>query len=113
MTETKIDRLLQKNLLVLLGRFYPNPIDQETFSEISRLAQTPHKLAQNLFYLQEYNLVNSGLLPTSDGSFLFDYKEIRITAQGIDLLLDDGGLESIIKILPTTESSKKQSEDNQ
>ncbi len=101
MTEIKIDRVLQKNLLILLAKFYPNSIDQETFSEISRLTQTPQKLAQNLFYMQEYNLVSSGLLPTSDGSFLFDFKEIKITAQGIDLLLDDGGLKSIISALPS------------
>ena len=101
MTELTIDRTLQKNLLLLLARFYPNTIDQNTFSEILELAQTSQKLAQNLFYLQEQHLVYSGLLPTSDGSFLFDYKEIKITAQGIDLLLDDGGLKSIINALPT------------
>ncbi len=109
MTELNIDRTLQKNLLVLLARFYPNAIDQSTFTEISRLAQTSQKLAQNLFYLQEHHLVSSGLLPTSDGSFLFDYKEIKITAQGLDLLLDDGGLASIINTLPTiakTENNK-------
>ena len=38
--------------------------------------------------------------------YAIDFKEIKITAQGIDLLLDDDGLKSIISALPSLPPSE-------
>lgn len=90
------DRILQKKILQGLSSFYPKSIDQETFSKMKQRAGSEQKLAANLFYLEENNLAISGLQPTSDDSFYFNYQEIRITAKGLDLLADDGGLSAIL-----------------
>lgn len=93
---THFDRKLQKDILTALSSFYPKSIDFETFNKLKQRAQTEHKLATNLFYLEENNLAISGIQPTSDESFYFDYKEIRLTAKGLDLLANDGGIKAIL-----------------
>ncbi len=96
-----LDRNLQKEILATLSEFYPKSIDLPAFEHLSLSATSEHKLAANLFYMEEYGLLLSGLQPTSDGSFFFAYKEIKITAKGIDLLADDGGIAAILRAIPS------------
>ena len=96
-----LDRNLQKEILATLSEFYPKSIDLPAFERMLTFAQSEHKLAANLFYMEEYGLLISGLQPTSDDSFFFAYKEIKITAKGMDLLADDGGIAAILRAVPS------------
>lgn len=90
------DRAFQKQLLQMMAETYPCTVSQTVLDDMLLLAGCEHKLAANLVYLEEKQLSYSGLQPTSDGSFLFNCKEIRITHKGLDLLADDGDVFSAI-----------------
>jgi hypothetical protein len=104
---TKIDRSLQRDVLEILAASYgsSNPDNQG----VKALSDDPQKLAANLRYLTEHGLIEGGFRPLSDGSGKWSIVPnlMHITARGLDLLEDDGGLSAVlgtvtIKLHPDT-----------
>jgi hypothetical protein len=82
-----MDRDLQREILEGLRESYP---DEVSFREIPG-SEHPH-FTGNLYYLAEQELVEAEILRTARGR---EVKNARITADGLDFLEDDGGLEAV------------------
>jgi hypothetical protein len=85
-----IDRTLQRSLLESLAKCYPER-DRGLLPDGD--PDEKQKIA-NLVYLQEHELVESGLKQHLSGEYGFS--GARITAKGLDFLQDDGGLTAIL-----------------
>lgn len=82
-----MDRDLQREILEGLRESYP---DEVSFRDIPG-SDHPH-FTGNLFYLAEQELIEAEILRTARGR---EVKNARITADGLDFLEDDGGVEAI------------------
>lgn len=84
-----INRALQKQLLEALFAQYPKEFNvlKEFEAEAARV---------NLRYLEEHGLIESSI---SRFEALSIHNGWRITAAGVDFLLDDGGLSAILDVL--------------
>lgn len=88
-----VDRHLQKRILEQAKAVYPGSFD--AFTEMPDEAESDH-FAKNTFYLFEHGLI------TEPGFICNNEPQIRdfaITAKGIDLLEDDGGLSAILNTI--------------
>ena len=83
-----LDRVVQRQILELLGKHYPRGADPVTDLELSK-----EQAAANLRYLEEHGLCESGVIIGVDGHISF--AQSTITATGIDFLADDGGLSAL------------------
>jgi hypothetical protein len=94
---SNIDRRLQQVILHLLAENYGK--DDQSFEQLSSLyAEAPEKFVANLLYLEEHGLVRSGL-KRGMGEYRWSKEKTSITAQGIDFLLEDGGLSAILGVV--------------
>ncbi|MBN6711115.1 hypothetical protein JFL47_09375 [Haemophilus haemoglobinophilus] len=105
----KINRELQKSILLKLAESYPQP-NPSAFEEEVEADYTPSGIAinfifpnctrdeciTNLFYLQEHELV-SGFF--KNDTYWCNFYGGRLTHKGIDFLLDDGGLSAILGVI--------------
>lgn len=94
-----IDRNVQKLLLDTAYTSYPDHPPIGTFDKLLDIVHDGDKLVANMLYLEEHGLIKSGIRHTIDGHFLRDQTGFRITSEGIDFLLDDGGLSAILKVV--------------
>lgn len=87
----KIDRKLQREILVYLKGRYPRESGAVTMD--ARLG-TPEDIQGNLYYLREHRLVELAASTTISGKM--EIHHATITARGIDFLEDDGGVSAIL-----------------
>lgn len=96
----KIDRDLQKKILLALEGLYPNGAKR---SELRRMLDdvSSEELLRNLIYLEQHQLVVSGFKYHSSmaGDEWVQLGPSMITAAGLDFIADDGGLTAIFKTM--------------
>lgn len=106
----KLDKELQFKILNLLIDSYPNASSAAYRAIKDMLSQDLFKTAANMAYLQEHGLIEDcfELLATENDLDFYrqnpDFDPYRfypptITAEGIDFLLDDGGLTALKKTI--------------
>lgn len=87
-----IDRDLQRALLHRLASAYPEVLAEV---DLVDLAPMPEQL-RALAYLSEHGLAKASFYETYEGQIL---DTVKITAQGLDFLQDDGGLTAILGVV--------------
>lgn len=95
----KINRELQCFILCLLKKSYPvSRTDIAVFKEFEAFSENIDRVdvIGNLIYLEEHELIISGLIPNGSGGYQFSRDGMRITCKGIDFLEEDGGLSAIL-----------------
>lgn len=100
----KLDRTIQKEILLKLAETYPHPNGSELiyYDDITNLDigfnNYPYDyIVANLFYLQEHQLVDGFSIEYAlGGSSSENFYGVRLTNKGADFLLDDGGLSAIL-----------------
>ncbi|GGC98762.1 hypothetical protein [Undibacterium terreum] len=91
----KLDRTLQREILTMLAACYPagiHPLTQK-FPQYDEAT-----LFANMVYLDELKLIHSGVVHLNLIDEPGKYEDIdfsKITAKGLDLLLNDGGVSAI------------------
>ena len=91
----KMNRALQREVLVLLEESSPNTISIKQQKNLVASAGSKDILFANLRYLEGHGLIASGLEVALDGFYL-NVAALKITSKGIDFLLEDGGLGTIL-----------------
>jgi hypothetical protein len=95
----RLDRALQLGILEHLASFHPLDATSGTWRSLLALADgDEHKLCSNMVYLEGHGYLVSGVT-TSGDAFMVSTAKIKITSDGMDLLLKDGGLAVIKKTL--------------
>ncbi|QZI72870.1 DUF2513 domain-containing protein [Pseudomonas protegens] len=89
----KLNRELQRVLLEELRDFYPRR--SQSAYHLNGYSQAD--CLDNLMYLEELGLVESGVTFNSNGYVLTT--QARITARGIDFLEDDGGVGAALAVV--------------
>ncbi|MEB2647592.1 hypothetical protein SOP86_18290 [Pseudomonas canadensis] len=89
----KLNRELQRALLEELRDFYPR--SSQSAYNLGGYSQAD--CVDNLMYLEEQGLVESGIKFTLNGSITF--VQARITARGIDFIEDDGGVGAALAVV--------------
>lgn len=92
----KFDRSIQRETLQLLYAAYPNELTSVQMDEIERLYPDADSLIANMLYLQQHQLIISGLKESTEGYVLVNRP--TITHKGIDFIRDDGGLGAILNV---------------
>ncbi|HFK7186602.1 TPA: hypothetical protein ACG0BA_002244 [Serratia odorifera] len=93
----KFDRDVQRKLLEILFESFPKATDTATLDKIKALYECGDLFIADLFYLEEHELIVSGLR-RGGGKFALNSSAIRITAKGIDFIQRDGGLSAILNV---------------
>ncbi|MCL2669876.1 MAG: hypothetical protein FWE89_04255 [Syntrophaceae bacterium] len=91
-----INRKTQKLILDTLYMSLPDHAPFGTFGKWQTIIESGDELIANMLYLEEHGVIKSGIRRTVDGHFLRDEAGLRITAKGIDFLMEDGGLGAIL-----------------
>jgi len=92
----KFDRNIQKEILQVLYDAYPEELThEETKAILSKFSSDVDSTA-NLLYLEQHQLISSGLKSMMQGYALVNPPSI--THKGIDFIRDDGGLGAILNI---------------
>lgn len=94
----KFDRNAQRKLLQYLYDAYPFPLLDYQISEIGELFDDEINLIANLMYLEEHGLIRNSVFHTLC-SITPNTAELSITKDGIDFILDDGGLSAILNVV--------------
>ncbi|OOF75514.1 hypothetical protein BKG91_03460 [Rodentibacter caecimuris] len=100
----KLNRTLQKEILLKLAETYPHPNGEELVYYANKgigytgFNNYPYDhIVANLFYLQEHQLVDGFSIKYAlGGGSVENFYSARLTNKGADFLLDDGGLSSIL-----------------
>ena len=93
-----IDREVQKLILDTTYASFPDAVTERTFNKLVDIIGDGDKLVANILYLEGHGLVKSGI--SRDISDELFYKGgLIITSEGIDFLLDDGGVGAILKVV--------------
>jgi len=100
--QSRLDRKLQKDILELLAANYPRKVTVIKESTDERHRQN---MAANLSYLEEHGLIEAGLVYFPDGTRCST--GCRITAHGLDFMLQDGGLAAILGTTTRPLSSRR------
>lgn len=87
----KIDRSLQWEILQYFERAYPNYVTLARFYPAS-----PEDVEANLQYLAEHQLLDWKKAPNSTLRQDYGWK---ITAKGLDFMMNDGGLSAILNVV--------------
>lgn len=93
----KLDRDLQHAILQKLAEAYPG-LTTDAWDEITEMADDDIVVG-NLLYLEEHGLIESGLRRSATGRFSISTGGLKITAKGLDFLVDDGGLSAILGVV--------------
>jgi hypothetical protein len=86
----KLDRDLQRAILQRLADVYPG-LATTLIPELNTLADE-ETLIGNMLYLEEHDLIVSGISRYLEGRAMINSSKLKITARGLDFLADDGGL---------------------
>lgn len=94
----KIDRMIQREILELLANHQPHPL-RGLWTHLNQFQQD--EVIANALYLEEHGLINSGYeFSKSLSNPKWDEPRAhRITAKGLDFLMDDGGLGAILGVV--------------
>ncbi|WP_459175754.1 hypothetical protein [Ewingella americana] len=92
----KFDRTAQRQLLQLLYDVYPNELTSSQMKDIDSYFPEQENRDANLLYLEQHQLIRSGLQSDAVGYSLVNRPQI--THKGIDFIRDDGGLGAILNI---------------
>jgi len=95
-----LDRAHQREILEALARLFPEG-SYELDKLLNRPGTTARQTLVNTQYLAEHGLVNSGYKrrgTISDDGFMA-MGETCITAKGLDLLADDGGMGAVLGVV--------------
>ena len=93
-----LDRSYQNEVLAFLLKDYPKYEHTDAFCS-DLLIKDELKYYANLMYLEMHELIENGPRCTYSRLTFFDEStKPRLTAQGIDFILDDGGLSAILNI---------------
>lgn len=92
----KFDRNAQKKALEILYTAYPNDASNAQVAEIKSAFHDEDNCYANLLYLEQHQLIRSGL--RSDGWGFSMVNRPSITHRGIDFIRDDGGLGAILNV---------------
>ena len=94
MPDTKLDRDLQRRILVHLNGIYPNSQGRldRAFHDVAADA-----LTANLRYLHQHRLIEASWIETNTGGL--QVGTAALTAMGADFLADDGGLSAILNVV--------------
>jgi hypothetical protein len=87
----KFDRNKQRELLTLLYKSYPSHISREDYKELKSLFGSDDELVANLLYLEQHNLLVSGVTRGMN-DYVMNLGRLSITNAGIDFIRSDGGL---------------------
>ncbi len=90
----KFNRERQFKLLSTLADASPCSVNNEQYREMLSLFKDEDEFHANLIYLEGHGLLISGL----DNDTLF-IQRLRITSEGIDFILKDGGIGAIMKVM--------------
>lgn len=90
-----LDRQLQKELLDKLSSAYPHSYNFD--KEYSRGTDEYNKVAVNLYYLEQHELISNESITVTINPPLIEMP--KITHKGLDFLADDGGLTAILKVV--------------
>ncbi|SOO08789.1 hypothetical protein [Xanthomonas citri] len=88
-----LNRQLQRDLLARLADAYPMGISGSALGANAG----DSSLGVNVWYLHEHKLVEAKRHDTLDGEILWG--DVRITARGMDFLMDDGGLGAVLGVV--------------
>lgn len=91
---TKLDRALQRRILVHLEGLYPNSEGRPgwVFGDVDS-----DILRANVRYLQEHGLLATNAIITNTEGW--QHGNLALTARGADFLADDGGLSALLGVL--------------
>lgn len=92
-----LDRVLQSRILEHLAGIAPNGLSEEDQERFAAEAGSDERLAAHLLYLDGHGLVRSGIRQMDGGYMWGEYP--TITSQGIDFLMQDGGLSAVLNCL--------------
>jgi len=96
----KLDRELQRAILLRLRDVFP-ALDVELFNALAgNDTDRENAVGANLFYLMQHGLVENNprhFSVSRNGDYGFS--GVRISAQGLDFLEEDGGLSSILGVV--------------
>lgn len=88
----KLDRALQRKILMDLSDTYPNQDLPDSVANI------PEDVAvANMQYLYEHGLIAEGIIMMLGGPHRL--RPTKITAKGLDFIQDDGGLSAIFSVV--------------
>lgn len=93
----KLEREKQKELLQILFNAYPNHLQNNAYVELKSMFDSDDTFVANLLYLEEHELIHSGLRHHLNG-YSINPGAIIITAKGIDFIQQDGGLSAILNV---------------
>ena len=93
----KLDRDLQRAILQKLADVYPTT-GSTVLKEIDQLGDDDMIVA-NMLYLEEHELLRSGIIRSTSGKNMVISAQLKITAKGLDFLADDGGLSAILGVV--------------
>ncbi|MCW2477765.1 hypothetical protein [Candidatus Symbiopectobacterium sp. NZEC135] len=91
----KFDRELQKHILSVCISCYPKCSLKEEF-DTNIMPKDEDKILANISYLAEHNLLTIFPQRTDERYYVLD--NLRATASGVDFMLNDGGLTSMLNI---------------
>lgn len=89
----KLDRTVQRHLLEYFAAYFP---DHAGHNEYTRSLDYPELLV-HLCYLEKHGLIENKLRPSEADHQHPTWTYSRITAKGLDLLANDGGLYSLFQ----------------
>ena len=92
----KLDRLIQNKILNLAADAYPAYVSPGYDNDLDQC--NPMVLAANLKYLEEHELIRPKSVIVSIDN-IYSFGVIEITKNGLDFLLGDDGLSSILNVV--------------
>ncbi|OWF73307.1 hypothetical protein B4902_08490 [Yersinia frederiksenii] len=94
----KLDREIQLEILTELAEIYPFSASKELRQKLKDLCPDIDSFLANICYLQEHGLLIGGYKIVSDGGYT-ELKEFKLTKDGHDFLLKDGGIGAILNVV--------------
>lgn len=89
------DKKLMHDILSILKDVYPGRLTDEAGAKLDELRSNPDWIA-NMCYLEDHGLLHSGLRRGVNGIYDGEWYLAKITKKGIDFVLEDGGLTTIL-----------------
>ncbi|OWO86552.1 hypothetical protein B5C26_00980 [Photorhabdus luminescens] len=99
MFNEKFDRQLQRDIISAAVSCYPNPTRNAIYDYPNTVFEAPDdKLVANIVYLNEQGLIKGGVEHVMSDP-IPALSTIIATKDGIDFILDDGGLSAILNVV--------------
>lgn len=94
----RLSRDIQCAILSSLLETYAKPTTTRQYKLLCE-GHDEDVIVANLLYLEEHKLIKSGVTLSPGGQHQISLGVLKITAPGIDFMLNDGGLGAILKIV--------------